>query len=349
MATIRKRGDLQWQAQVRKKGFPPQTRTFMQRADADRWAKETEVAMERGLFFDRSTAEQTPLASLIEKYREEVLPTRRGNHFGPCLDAIEAQFGADAVARISSQGVAAWRDKMSKAGLSASTIRKRLSVLSKLLDLGHREWGISLAINPVLAVSRPPERNQRDRRLIADEEARLIAAVTPASPAIGWLIRLGLETGARQGELWSLEWADIDLQRRVMRVRGLSGEGSKNGEERDVPLSTSAVAIFGEMPRPIKGGKVFACWGSGQAVHHAWAKLLARARRLYVKESEEHGVKPDERLKNLRFHDLRHEAASRLADKLSVHELAKMLGWKSIQMAMRYYHPRAEDLARKLG
>jgi integrase len=52
---------------------------------------------------------------------------------------------------------------------------------------------------------------------------------------------------------------------------------------------------------------------------------------------------------NLRFHDLRHEAASRLAEELQAHELVKMMGWKTIQMAMRYYHPRAEDLARKLG
>lgn len=348
MATIRKRGDLQWQVQVRKKGFPLQTRTFMQRADAERWAKETEVAMERGLFFDRAASERTTVGDLVEKYREEVLPTKRGNHFGSCLDVIETEFGDSAVARINSQSVAAWRDKMTRAGLAASTIRKRLAVLSKLLDLGHTEWGVSLAENPVKTVKKPPERNARERRLVGDEESRLLAAVSFESRA-GDLIKLGLETGARLGELWAIEWQDIDLQRRVMRVRGLSGEGSKNGEERDVPLSSGAVRVIGALPRPLKGGRVFACWGSVQAAHHAWANLLARARRLYVAECEEGGTEPDDRLTDLRFHDLRHEAASRLADKLSVHELAKMLGWKSIQMAMRYYHPRAEDLARKLG
>lgn len=349
MATITKRGDLQWQAKVRKKGFPVQSRTFMTRADAERWAKETEIAMERGLFFDRTAAEQTTVGGLVEKYREQVLPTKRGNHFGPCLDAIEAEFGEQAVARINSQTVATWRDKMTKeAGLAASTIRKRLAVLSKLLDLGHSEWGVSIADNPVKAVKKPPERNARERRLVGDEESRLLGAVSVGSMA-GDLIRLGLETGARLGELWSIEWADVDPPRRVVRVRGLSGEGSKNGEERDVPLSSAAVAVFKGMARPLKGGRVFACWGSVQAAHHAWANLLARARRRYLAECEEAEAEPDDRLTDLRFHDLRHEAASRLADKLSVHELAKMLGWRSIQMAMRYYHPRAEDLARKLG
>lgn len=348
MATIRKKGDMQWHVQVRKKGFPTQTRTFLQKADAERWAKETEIAMERGLFFDRAASERTTVAELVEKYREEVLPTKRGNHFGSCLDVIEAEFGESAVARINSQAVARWRDKMTKAGFAASTIRKRLAVLSKLLDLGHTEWGVSLPENPVKTVKKPPERNARERRLVGDEESRLLAAVTSAS-RVGDLIRLGLETGARLGELWAMEWADVDLPRRVVRVRGLSGEGSKNGEERDVPLSSAAVAVFGGMLRPIKGGRVFSCWGSVQAAHHGWAKLLARARRLYLAECEEAGAEPDSRLTDLRFHDLRHEAASRLADKLSVHELAKMLGWKSIQMAMRYYHPRAEDLAKKLG
>lgn len=349
MATIRKRGDLQWHAQVRKKGFPTQTKTFLQRADAERWAKEVEIQMERGLFFDRTTAEQTTIGDLIQTYREQVLPNKRGNHFAACLKAIEAEFGASAVARVSSQSVAAWRDRMAASGLAAGTIRKRLAVLSKLLDLGHKEWGVSLAANPVGAVGRPAERNHRDRRLVGDEEARLLAAVTSARQEIGWFVRLALCTGARQGELWALEWADVDLPRRVMRIRGLSGEGSKNGEQRDVPLSSVAIQVFVEMPRPVRGGRVFLCWGSSQAAHHMWAALLRRARRTYVTECEKQGAVPDDRLTLLRFHDLRHEAASRLADRLSAHELAKMLGWRSLQMALRYFHPRAEDLAKKLG
>ena len=52
---------------------------------------------------------------------------------------------------------------------------------------------------------------------------------------------------------------------------------------------------------------------------------------------------------DLVFHDLRHEAASRLAGKLSAQELCKMMGWKTLQMAMRYYHPTAEDLVKKVG
>ena len=349
MATITQRGDLQWQAKIRKKGFPVQSRTFIRRVDAERWAKEVEIQMERGLFFDRTVAEQTTVADLIKTYREQVLPTKRGNHFAACLKAIEAEFGASAVARVSSQSIAAWRDRMAASGLAAGTIRKRLAVLSKLLDLGHKEWGVSLASNPVGAVGRPAERNHRNRRLVDDEEVRLLSAVTPARQEIGWFVQLALATGARQGELWALDWSDIDLPRRVMRVRGLSGDGSKNGEQRDVPLSSFAVQVFNEIRRPVRGGRVFSCWGSSQAAHHMWAALLRRARRTYVKECEDQGAGPDDRLTGLRFHDLRHEAASRLADRLSVHELAKMLGWGSIQMAMRYYHPRAEELAKKLG
>jgi hypothetical protein len=67
-----------------------------------------------------------------------VLPSKRGRHFRHCLDAIEAEFGTRAVATVNSQAIAAWRDKALKKGLSASTVRKRINTLSKLLDLGAR-------------------------------------------------------------------------------------------------------------------------------------------------------------------------------------------------------------------
>ena len=90
------------------------------------------------------------------------------------------------------------------------------------------------------------------------------------------------------------------------------------------------------MPRPIDGGKLFSM------TQDALVRGFARACEL---------IQLDEPklCKDLSFHDLRHEAASRWASVLQSHELAKMFGWKTIGMALRYYHPRAEDLARKLG
>ena len=75
-----------------------------------------------------------------------------------------------------------------------------------------------------------------------------------------------------------------------------------------------------------------------------------RGRRLYLASCEKARAEPEIGfLENLTFHDLRHEATTRLAEKLQLHELMRVTGHKDTRMLVRYYHPRAEDLAKKLG
>jgi hypothetical protein len=78
MATFRKRGPYQWQAQVRKKGQPLQSKTFETRADAERWARLIEVEMDKGVFVSRAEAEATPLNKLLERYLLELTPLKKG-------------------------------------------------------------------------------------------------------------------------------------------------------------------------------------------------------------------------------------------------------------------------------
>ena len=151
MATIRKKGDYQWHVQVRKKGYPTQTRTFTAKADAERWGKETEIAIERGLFFDRSVGERTTLASLIDRYRKEVLPEKSGKHLAPTLRQLDSVFGQYSVSSISSEMIADHRNNRLKT-VSASTIRKEINLLSKLFDLAGKEWGVPIAFNPCAMV-----------------------------------------------------------------------------------------------------------------------------------------------------------------------------------------------------
>jgi integrase len=115
-----------------------------------------------------------------------------------------------------------------------------------------------------------------------------------------------------------------DLKRRVLHL-----PETKNGSSRDVPLSTKAVAVLESLPRNISG-RVFDT--SETAITEGFQRAAKRA-----------GIQ------DFRFHDLRHEATSQLAEKLQMHELGKVTGHKSPRMLMRYYHPRAEDLAKKLG
>ena len=81
MATFRKRGPDQWQAQVRKKGQPLQTKTFETRALAEQWARAIEVEMDKGVFVSRAEAESTTLKELFERYLAEITPRMKGAAF----------------------------------------------------------------------------------------------------------------------------------------------------------------------------------------------------------------------------------------------------------------------------
>lgn len=327
MATITKRGDLQWQVKVRVKGHPAQSRTFTLRSDAERWGKETEIAIERGLFFDRSVGERTTLSSLVERYREDVLPTKSGKHLAPALNQLDAAFGQFAVSSITSEMIADHRNARLET-VSASTVRKEINLLSKLFDLAGKEWGIPIAANPCAMVSRPAEPKGRDRRFVGTEEKYLLYACQDSSLELEVIVRVALATGARLGELLKLQWKHISLEKQTAKLLE-----TKNGEDRIIPLSTAAVTALKSLPIRHISGRVFHNWAAADSFNKTWTRTCARA-----------GIS------DLRFHDLRHEAVSRLFEKgLNPMEAAAVSGHKTLAMLKRYTHLRAEDLAAKLG
>lgn len=327
MATIRKKGDYQWHIQVRKKGYPTQTRTFTTKADAERWGKETEIAIERGLFFDRTVAERTTLSSLIARYREEILPEKSGKHLAPSLRQLDSVFGKYAVSGINSEMIADHRNARLKT-VSASTIRKEVNLLSKLFDLAGKEWGIPIAANPCAMVSRPAEPKGRDRRLEEGEEAALLLACRQSSIELEAIVQVALETGARLGELLKLRWIDVNLVKCTGKLLD-----TKNGEDRVIPLSPKALGALKSLPRHI-GGRVFWRWSASDSFNKTWTRACQRAE-----------------INDLRFHDLRHEAVSRLFESGNWNsmEVAAVSGHKTLTMLKRYTHLRAEDLAKKWG
>jgi integrase len=128
----------------------------------------------------------------------------------------------------------------------------------------------------------------------------------------------------RRGELLAMEWVDVDLGARTVRITK-----TKNGHPRTVPLSSVAVRLLSGTPRT--DGRVFPI--TANAFRLAWERLRRRA-----------GVI------GLRFHDFRHEAVSRFFERgLSMPEVAAVSGHRDPRMLMRYTHPRPEAIADKLG
>ena len=327
MATIEKRGQF-WRVKIRRTGLPSQTRTFDNRTQAQQWARGVESEIDKGIVVDRRIAQRISLAEVLERYRREVTPTKRGSADENLRLKAMAQrpFARIKMSALTSSQLAAYRDERLKV-VSGATVNREFSVLSHAIDTARREWDVYLPTNPCTLVRRPPQGRPRDRRLQGDEEKRLLAACRGARNK--WLVHfvaLAIETGMRRGELLGLLWDNVDLERRTAFL-----PVTKNGESRGVPLSSRAIEVLRALP-PSTNGRVFA-----ELTREALKQSFNRAARRAG-------------ITGLRVHDLRHEATSRFFEKgLNVMEVASVTGHKTLQMLKRYTHLSVTDLATRLG
>jgi len=324
MAAIDQLSSGLWRARVRRQGQPPQSRAFALKLDAEAWARKLESEQERGLWRDSGEAERTTLAECLDRYIREHVPLKRDparerSH----VDALRAlPFASRAMARVRSADVAAARDAWTAVGHAPATIVRRMAVLSRVFNVARREWGMESLANPIEVVTKPRVANARTRR-VSDAELDAIGVAT-GSAELSSIIRLAVETAMRRSELCALRWEHVDLRASTAHL-----PHTKNGQARDVPLSSRAISALRALPRQLDG-RVFGL--RPDSVTQAFERAVQRA-----------GID------GVRFHDLRHEATSRLADVFQMHELAKVTGHRDPRMLMRYYHPRATDLAKKLG
>ena len=180
MATIRKRGDLQWEARIRRRGHPVQCKSFETKTRAETWARQIEAEMDRGVFVSRSAAEQTTLTEALERYRLEVIPRHKQvQKETNRLRALQARaIAVKTLSAIRGQDVAAFIREREAEGVGANTIRLDLAVLSHLYNIARSAWGMESLGNPVdlVRTQRPKLPQGRTRRLQDDEEARLLKA-----------------------------------------------------------------------------------------------------------------------------------------------------------------------------
>ncbi|OWS69411.1 integrase [Polynucleobacter aenigmaticus] len=327
MASIRFRSN-KWQARVSRKGEQSLVSTFQSKEDAERWARSIEVEWDRGTYTNTHQAQKTNFGELIERYLREVTPTMRGVKEDTIrLKAILRKPIAKVnTLLLNSSRIAQYRDERLKE-VSAGTVIRELAYFSSIINQARREWGINIA-NPVLLVRKPPSPQGRNRILTYEEEQKLLHACEPKANRNIYtrpFVILALETAMRRGELLGLKWANIDIHKRTAFILL-----TKNGESRTVPLSTRAIETLQGLPRSI----------DGRVLPINFAALETNFKR----------ARDRAELLDLRIHDLRHTAVTRLAGKLpNLIELSAVTGHKSLSMLKRYYHPNPEQLAKKIA
>jgi integrase len=298
--------------------------------------------MDSGLYIDRTEAERTTLKEALERYRREIVPMK--GHPYQESRRIERWLQNDlayrTLANLRGADFASYRDTRRGDGRAENTIRLELQLINHLYEIARKEWGMEGLANPLKNIRKPGGSRARDRRLEVGEyeliSSNLQASSNPyAAPAF----ELAIETSLRQGALFSLRWEWIDFSARMIRVP-VDARGTENKSVPPVlPISTRAVATLLIIhPKDEQGQLVLRPAGlilntTTNAVICVWKRTMAKLA-----------------IADLRWHDLRHEATSRLFEKgFHPMEVASITGHKSMQMLKRYTHLKPESLLARLG
>lgn len=333
MASIHRHRN-KYQVRVRRKGLPTITKTFHKLSDAKEWATLQEHQADRGeLGPDRKELERITLASLVTRYRNEVVPTKKGAEIETIiLDAfLRHSICKRSMADLSTADFANYRDERLKT-ITAKSLKRQLSPISNMFEVARKEWKIPLRGNPLSEFSLKVIDNKRTRRLQTGELERLMeAGKKTRNKLVVPIIRLAIASGMRRSEILALRFRDVDPDRRSATIRE-----AKNGFSRTIPLSAAARAVLsdaiGRMNKAEreKNGKLFPV--TPLALRLAWDKLTRRAK-----------------IVDLHFHDLRHEAISRLFELgLTVPEVASVSGHRTLGQLMRYSHATDTSIRSKL-
>ncbi len=321
-----------WQVQIEKAGVR-ESSTFLTKAQAVAWATAREAEIMAG---KRGELPKRYVSEALIKYAEEESPKKKGVRW----EKIRlTKFGRDLsfrnrlISEVTQVDISLWRDSRLRE-VSPASVNREWNLLLSVFQIARKEWRWLDHI-PFEDVKRPRNPKPRNRRISDTEIDAMCAALGYTDDAsiefkqqeIAIAFLLAIETGMRAGELCSLHWTDV-------RERTVHLNKTKNYDERFVPLSAGAVALFAKM-RGRDENRVFTF--SSATLDTMFRKARSKVEKKIPKIS------------SLHFHDTRHEACTQLSGKLTVLELARVIGHRDLKSLLIYYNPTPEELAAKLG
>lgn len=332
MASFKRDGDV-WRVQLYVLGHR-ESGTFHTKKDATAWAaqRETELRLHKkaGVIGGRTVADA------FKKYEAEVSKKKRNylweaQRFAALvkLEIGDARMplGDIKLTNLTKVHLAQFRDARLKS-VKASSVNRDLTLLSHVFNTARKEWHW-IAESPTKDVRRPANPPPRDRRPTDDEIKRLCEAmgfdevsVQNKSQATAVAFLFAIETAMRMGEICALRPSQIEGRVAQLKM-------TKNGLKRDVPLSTRALQLLSYLPPVADDAKLFGLTESTLDRLFREAKITCA-------------------IEGLTFHDTRHEAITRLAKKLNVLELARMVGHRDLKMLQIYYNESAAEIAQRL-
>lgn len=328
MASIKKLGN-NWRVEVYKtvKGVVHRpTAVFKTKAEAQAWATQIESEILSGA---RGKVKAVTFGALLKEYAKKVSTKKRGEKWEVnrinliCKDEIALVKLAD----LSASDITAWRERSLKR-VSEASVRREWNLLSAAVNIAINEWEW-LDTNPFAKVKRPSDSVARTR-IFSDKEIDLLCHTLgyekdkkpkTITARVGCALLFAIETGMRMGEIAALKWSDVEKTVATVRT------GKTQAATRRVPLSPEAQRLLKQLPK--NGDTCF--------------DLLSKQIDSLFRKARDKAL-----LADLHFHDSRATAVGRLAKKLDILDLAKMIGHKDLRMLQVYYRDSAEEIAKRL-
>lgn len=305
-----------------------ETKVLKGKREAQQWAASREVQLkEQG---GKLPGDRFTLAQALEKYRDEVSPTKRGERWeavriGAFLHMLHMPV-KKAIGSVTTEDMGIWRDARLKE-VSAGTVLREIGLLSAVFECCRAEWKW-IKVNPLTDMRKPKGPDHRDVLITMPQVRAMLTAMNHrrgackrASQAAARAFLLALRTGMRAGEITKLQWCYVKEDYCILPVT--------KTKPRDVPLEPKAKRIIDSM----------AGWDDDKVFGLTPQTLDVMFRRYRDRAG----------LSGFTFHDARHTAATWMAGRLDVLTLCKMFGWKNPAQAMVYFNPKASDIAKRLA
>jgi len=363
-----------WEYVIKRAGVldKPIYLTFANEAEGDAFVARVEMLLDKGIV---PTELQVPsrivtVADLVREYERDAHPSSKDQ---AALGTILKTRGEARLTSIDAGWVDDWISEMKRIEKRApATIRAKVGALARCTDWGMRKGHLVMPDHPLRTLPdgyaqytktdtalAGVERIdvERDRRLEPGEFERVSAVIVGGvlprklrplkldDPEALWCIFvLAIESAMRLREMFTLTLDQVDIAKRTVFL-----DKTKNGDKRQVPLSSVAVqalTAFLDIRRAAgaKGADVLFPWWDGDTRQKNLASVSDYLSKLFISIFEAAACE------GLKFHDLRHEATSRLFEKTTLAEtqIMKITGHKSHRMMMRYANLRGSDLAARL-
>ena len=322
MGCVRKRGN-SWNAQVRISGWRSFTKTFQTKLDAKQWIVNLEKELKSKPLPEKNI-KNLKLKDLFNKYKFEILPKLKSHKIVTYkLNFLSRLWLGEIKVVNLTKGHLEQFCKDRKLVVKDGTIKSELMLIKRIVKIATDKWNYGIPFNAFYGIELPSPHKPRNRRATQEELSILIAhANKQRNKYISTIIQFAVETGMRRSEILKLKWIDVNLKTRIASLYD-----TKNGDERHIPLTKTAVQLLSNLTQ--LSDFVFPI--SANCLRLAWERCRKKSN-----------------IKGLRFHDLRHEAVSRYFEMgLSVPEVALISGHKDVRQLFRYTHLKPESLIAK--